>query len=170
MNPKSTRAFSLVEAAVYVGLLALVLVTVANTTLLMSRAYRELRASRHIQSSAVTALDRMVRDIRNARSVTVGASTLGVTPGVLTLETTTATGSPQTFQFYISNGALRMKQDGGDIGPLTLPGVSVSSLIFRHFVTAVSQAVKIELTLSSGTGSSTRIANFYSTARLRGSY
>lgn len=155
---------------IYVALLALVMVATVSMLLGMSRAYGYLKLSRHIQSSAVTALDRVVRDIRNARSVNGPQSVLDASPGALTLNTTTATGSPQTFQFYVSGGALRVKQDGGDLGPLTLPDVTVGNLIFRQMNTGISQAVKIELTLSAGAGSTTHSANFYATALLRDSY
>ncbi|GEM_PF-216145 len=166
----SCAGFSLVEAIIYIGLLILILVAVVNMILLMGRSYTYLKLSRHIQTSAVTALDRMVRDIRNAQSVDVGQSTLGTSPGILTLNTTTSTGTPQTLQFYVSGGTLRLKQNGGDVGPLTLPDVTVGGLIFRRITTGISQAVKIDLTLQTGVGSSVHSANFYGTAILRDSY
>ncbi|MDO8590465.1 MAG: prepilin-type N-terminal cleavage/methylation domain-containing protein [bacterium] len=161
-----SRGFSLVEMIIYVGLLALILVSLVNMLLGMSRAYGYLKFSQHIQTSAVIALDRMVRDIRNAESVSVPESVLDTSPGILTLNTTTATSSLQTLQFFVSNGALRVKQDGGDLGPLTLPDVTVDNLVFRQMNTGISEAVKIDLTLSSGT----HTANFYATALLRDSY
>lgn len=164
------KGFTLVEVIIYVGLLAMVLVAVVNMFVLMGTSYNFLKLSRHMQTSATTAVDRMVRDIRNAQSINIAQSTLGTSPGVLTLNTTTAADTPQTLQFYVSSGILRVKQDGGDIGPVTLPDVTISSLIFRQISTGVSQAVKIELSLSAGTGPSTRSANFYSTAVLRDSY
>ena len=166
----SRAGFSLVEMMVYVALLTVILVAVVNMLLVMSRAYSFYKVSRRLQSSAVFALDRMVRDIRNSRNVDLSASALGVSPGVLTLNTTQATGTPETLQFYVSNDVLRLKQDSGDIGPLTIDGVTVRSLVFRHMNTGISQAVKIELTLGSGAGSFARSANFYATALLRDSY
>lgn len=160
------KGFSLIETVIYVSLLAIILVVLINTIFTMNRLYRYLNLSRHIQTSAITALDRMVRDIRDAESVNVGASTLGTSPGVLTLNTTTSSNNPQTFQFFVSNGVLIVKQDEVDIGPLTLSDVVVDNLIFRHIVTGVSKAVKIEMTLKAGTST----ANFYATAVLRDSY
>ncbi|MSU55098.1 MAG: hypothetical protein EXS46_00985 [Candidatus Taylorbacteria bacterium] len=166
----SWRGFSLAEMVIYVGLLAFVMVAMVSMLLGMSRAYDHLKVSRHIQSSAITALDRMVRDIRNAQSVNVLGSTLGTSPGVLTINTTTATGTPQTFQFLVSNGTLRIKMDGADLGPLTLSDVTVGSLIFQQMSTGISQAIKIDLTLSAGSGAAARTAKFYATAILRDSY
>ncbi|KKU67935.1 MAG: hypothetical protein UX89_C0010G0014 [Parcubacteria group bacterium GW2011_GWA2_47_16] len=168
LNPR--RGFSLVETIIYTGLLVLILVAVINMMLLMSHSYNYLKLSRHIQVSAVTALDRMVRDIRNAQSVDVGQSTLGTSPGILTLNTSTVSGTPQTVQFYVSGGGIRVKQDGVDIGPVTLPDVTLTNLVFRQITTGISQAVKIELTLSTGVGPAARSANFYGTAILRDSY
>lgn len=164
------RGFSLVEAVIYTGLTILVLVAVVNMLLLLSRAYGQLKSSRHMQTSAVSALDRVVRDIRNSQSVDMGQSTLGVSPGVLTLNSTDTAGTAQTFQFYVLNGVLRVKKDSVDLGPLTLPDVTVSNLIFRRISTGISQAVKIDMTFTTGTGQSARSANFYGTAILRDSY
>lgn len=161
-----TRGFSLVEAVIYVGLLTLVMVSVVGMLVGMTRSYRYLKLSREMQSSAVSSLDRMVRDIRNANSVNVAQSTLNTSPGVLVLNTTTSTSSVQTLKFYVSSGVLRIMQDGGDIGPLTLSNSTVTNLVFRQISTGESQAVKIEMTLLTGT----RSANFYATAVLRDSY
>ena len=162
----SRRGFSLVEMIIYVGLLALILVSTVSMLLGMSKAYRYVKFSRQIQSSALSALDRMVRDIRNSESVNTGESVLGANPGVLTLNTTTATSSPEILQFFVSNGTLRVKRDGGDLGSLTLSDVTVSNLVFQQMNTGVSQSVKMEMTLTSGTYT----ANFYATAVLRDSY
>ena len=166
----SRQGFSLIEAIIYVGLAILVMVAVVNMLLLLSRAYGQLKSSRHMQTSAITALDRVIRDIRNAQSIDVGQSTLGASPGVLTLNSTNLSGTAEVFQFYILNGALRVKKDTVDLGPLTLPDVTVSNLIFRQISTGISQAVKIEITLGTGAGQSARSANFYGTAILRDSY
>jgi|SRR3989338_516846 len=163
------RGFSLVEAIIYIGLLVLILVAVINMMLLMSRSYNFLKASRHMQISAITALDRMVREIRNAQSIDIGQSAFGTDVGVLTLNTTTVAGVSQTIQFYL-DGAVRLKLDGVDIGPMTLPDVTVMGLTFRQITTGISQAVKIELSLLTGVLPSTRLSNFYGTAILRDSY
>jgi type II secretory pathway pseudopilin PulG len=165
-SPTRRKGFSLVETVVYIGMVIVILVALVNMLLSMSRAYGYLKYSRHLQSSATASVDRMARDIRNSVSIDVVQSTLDSNPGILTLNTTTEAGAAQTFQYYISSGVIHVKQDGVDLGPLTLPDVTVNSLIFRKIETGISQAVKIEMTLTAGT----RTANFYDTAILRGSY
>lgn len=164
------RGFSLVETIIYIGLLILIIVAVVNMLIGMSKAYGFMRLSTHIQTSSIDSLDRVVREIRNAKSVDVANSTLGTSPGVLTLNSTDDAGNAMTYQFYISGGVLRMKQNGIDQGPLTLPDVTVGNLVFRKMTTGVSQAVKIDMTLTAGSGSMTRTAKFYGTAILRDSY
>lgn len=166
----SCAGFSLVESLIYIGLLVLIIVAIISMLLIMGRSYNYLKSSRHIQTSAVTVVDRIIREVRNAQSINIGQSTLGASPGILTLNTTTVSGTPQTVQFYVSGGVVRVKQDGVDVGPLTLPDVNLNSLIFRQITTGISQAIKIELALETGVGSSTRSANFYGTAILRDSY
>ena len=167
---KAFRGFSLVEVLLYAGLFSLLLVSMVGMIIGMSRAYSYLSFSKRIQTSAITAVDRMVRDIRSAESVNQSQSAFGVSPGVLTINTTAMASSSQTIQFFVSSGVLRVKSGGVDVGPLTLPGVTVSNLIFRHMNSGISEAVKIELTLTVGTGPTMRTANFYATALLRDSY
>ncbi len=166
----SCAGFSLVETIIYIGLLILIIVAVVNMLIGMSKAYGFMRLSTQIQTSAIDSLDRVVREIRNAKSVDTAGSTLGTSPGVLTLNSTDDTGSAVTYQFLVSGGVLRIKQNGVDQGPLTLPNVTVSNLVFQRMATGVSQAVKIEMTLVAGSGSMTRTAKFYGTAILRDSY
>ncbi|MCR4311065.1 MAG: hypothetical protein NUV54_00630 [Candidatus Taylorbacteria bacterium] len=164
------KGFSLVETVIYLGLLVLIMISIVSMIIGMSRAYSFLKQSVRIQSSAVTSLDKMIREMRNAKSVDLANSTLDTSPGVLTLNTTTDAGADQTIQFYAQNGVLRIKKDEVDQGPLSLTGVTFSSLLFRHITTGISEAVKIELVLSAGQGSSERSAPFYGTAILRDSY
>src|SRR3989344_3684025 len=121
------RAFSLVEMLIYAAILALALVIIAQ--------------------SGASAFDRLTRDIRQSQSINVAGSTLGAHPGKLILNTSTASGTPATLEFYVESGALNVKQDSVFLGALTSPKVAVSNLIFRSISTAESSGVKIELSL-----------------------
>jgi len=160
------KGFSLVETLIYIGLLAMIIASLVGMLVNMSRAYKQIKISRQVQTSAVSALDRIVRDIRNAESVDLTQSSLNTNPGILALNTTDAGNSPQVLKFFISSGVLRMSQGGSDLGPITMSNTIVSNLVFRLMNTGISEAVKIEMTLISGGKS----GNFYATATLRDSY
>ncbi|MBI4136129.1 MAG: prepilin-type N-terminal cleavage/methylation domain-containing protein [Candidatus Vogelbacteria bacterium] len=163
------KGYTLVEAIIYVAILAILAVTFISLLFTMVQAYTEFRLARDLVSSAALGLERVGRETRQAASVDP-ASTLGSHPGRLLLNTTNESGAPKTVDFYLSAGALMIK-DGAALAASTTSGlVTVDNLVFRQINTAESQAVKVELTLSASRGSLTRTEKFYDTAVLRGSY
>ena len=161
---------TMIEIVIYSVLLAIIVAAVVSLLITLGSTYRSLQSTETIGTSAQTALERMTREIRAATSVDMGQSTLDLSPGQLTLNTLDDSGSATTIQFFVLNGAIRVKEAGVDSGPLTSASVRVSNLIFRRSTTAQSQAVKIELTLESGEGVAFASHLFYATIVLRGSY
>ena len=164
------RGISLVETLLYTAILSIVLLVVAETLIAVTRSSGNLRAAQRIERDAGFALERMVREIRDAEAVDAAGSTLGAHPGVLALNATTVSGSPRAVLFYLENGVVYLKEDGVVVGPLSSAQTSAANLVFRRIPTGRSEGVKIELTLSSGDGSAARSENFYATAVLRDSY
>jgi hypothetical protein len=101
--------------------------------------------------------------------VNVAQSTLNSSNGKLNLATE-KNGSDTTVEFALAGGAVTLTQGGSYVGALTPSTASTTNLTFRLITTAVSQAVKVEMTVQSGTGTAMRSANFYDTVVLRGSY
>ncbi|MCX6701944.1 MAG: prepilin-type N-terminal cleavage/methylation domain-containing protein [Candidatus Zambryskibacteria bacterium] len=164
------KGFSLVEMLLYISILTVILTVIANALYSLNRSYRVIQSAEIIESSAITSLDRMVREIRDASSVDNLQSTFNTSPGVLTLNTTDDSGANMTIQFFVSNQIVRVKENGVDIGPLTDFSTRVTNLVFRFITTAQSKALKIEMTIESGQGLNYKSKKFYSTAVLRGSY
>lgn len=163
------RGFSLIEVIVYIAILAVLSTFAVNTLLLIHSSLAEIRVTRALNASAAVAVERMIRVIRDGRSVNIGASTFGSSPGVLAL---TGSESPAlTHRFSVSGKALLLESGSNPAVRLTPSGVLVENLVFR-LVTAstTSQAIKVELTLAASTGKATTTQNFYGTAVLRNSY
>jgi len=175
MNQKlqklNSSGFSLIETLVYVSILVVILIAVINTALIMSRSYGELSASRNINSSVVSALERITREVRWAYDVDNSQSTLNVHPGSLTLSTTNYFGESSTVEFYLEDGVLKIKEGGVYKGVLTSPNVQVVNLVFRPVSSGRSQMIKVEITLE-GVVRRGRIRSetFYDSVVLRGSY
>lgn len=166
----STRGLSLVETLLYVALLALSLLVVMQTLLALTRSFAVFRAAARIEQSAALSLERVVREVRDAQSISDAESVFGAHPGRLLLNTTTTTGAARTVLFSVSGGALMLTEDGAITGSLTGSTTNVSNLVFRKVTTGRSTGVKIEMTLSAGSGFAARSENFYVTAVLRDSY
>ena len=164
------RGFTLVEMVVYTAMLVVILLIIVSFIVSFGKAYNVLKSTIHINNSAIVSFERMVREIRLASNVDTAASILDTHPGRLALTTTDASGAPITLEFYINSGALMLRQEGVDVGPLTRSDVTITNLVFRSFSNGRSEAVKVEVTLESVVADTTKVKNFYGSAVLRESY
>ena len=149
---KMKKGFSLVEMIVYVALLAVIFIVVVNSLMAIMSSYNSIKSAKDIENSAMLGLDRMERDIKNATSIT--AISTSTDPNSITLDT--------GVQFYVATGTLSVNENGVYSGPLSVSGVTVTSLLFYPITTANSKAVRIQMTING--------KNFYDTAVMRGSY
>lgn len=161
------KGFSLIEILVYSAIFAVVLILIVGTALGLSRAYGGFSARAALEQDGALVLERLTREVREARGVDTGASTLGVNPSMLVLTKADGMG---TTRFSVSGGALRFADNGIEQGALTGNKVSVASFVARRMTTGRSEGVKIELTLHAGEGAASTTRNFYATTLLRDSY
>ena len=167
-NKKKYSGFSLVEIIIYVALLAVLIGAITWSIGSILHTYNRMKDERDIESSAIVSMDRMIKEIRNAKSVDLANSATSMPNGYLTLNGFDSVGSSTSIKFYLLNNRVYVDQAGVQLGPLTLENISVSSLVFRYFANASSTGVKIELGLQSS--SSTPVNYFYDSAVLRNSY
>lgn len=164
MHSRTTNGFSLLELLVYVTILSATSILVVGVLLSLARSYGSLSVSKSIHRSAAVSLERLVREIRDASSITTAQSTFSEHPGVLVLETDVS-GVESTVGFSVVDGALVVSQGGMSQGALTEPLVEVDSLIFRSFNEGVG--VKVELELTGTRGSISKTESFEVSALLR---
>ena len=164
------RGFTLVEMIIYVAFFTMLSVLAINATIMVMKSFYTLRINQSISQSATTALERMSREIRNAYNIDTANSTLGTSPGRLTLLTKDALGALTAVEFYTTAGnQINMKVGGVDQGSLMTKTVTVTNLVFRSITTANSKAVKIEMTLTDYRSGISKTVKYYDTIVLRGS-
>ena len=88
MTPYSKKGFSLIEMLIYIAVVSLMMILLVNTVLSIINAYSDLRLARNIETSATVSFDRMIREIRGAKSVDMINTTFGGSPGRPALNTT----------------------------------------------------------------------------------
>lgn len=173
-RPTTRGGYTLIEMLFYVFLLSLILLVVINVLVLIINSQKNLKASKNIENAAVISLERIVREIRNAKSLDLLNSNLNTTSGTITgtlqLNTTDDAGNPKTVHFFASSTVLSMKENESYTGPITPPNVSLTSLVFRQIDSGNTQAVKVDLTFQSGQGNYQKTVPFYTTAIIRGTY
>lgn len=167
----SRRGVSLIEVIVYVAIFAVLSALTVNILLSISQALTAIRVTRAFNGTAAVAMERMIREIRQARDIVEGESTLGASPGVLTLDTYVDPGGNTKIKrkFSISGGALTLQEGSNPSIPFTA-GVTIANLTFWSTGAPSSQAVRVELALTAGSGKYMKQQTFYGTAVLRGSY
>ena len=169
-SSKLEVGFTLIELLVYTLLLVILVSVTADALYAFAMQWRHISAEEALEQAAEGTLGVLVRDIRGASSINTSASTFDVSPGVLSLSTTDASGTAETLLFSLSNGALHLYKNGVDAGALSPSSATITSLIFRKIATSNSSAIKIEEQVVSGTSTYARSRSFYETAVVRGSY
>lgn len=170
LRGRYSAGFTLLEMVLYAAALGATAVISINATLLMTKTFVQLRISRDLNSSAVTVLERVTREIREAYAIDLGASSLGVNPGRLMLQTKDSGGADTTVEFYVQQGILKVREGGIDRGALMSSSTQATSFVVRSTSNTLSDAVKIDLTLTGTRGSVSKTRNFFTTVVLRGSY
>lgn len=171
MRNSKQKGYSIIEMVVYLSIFAIMSVVVINSFIVILKSFNTSRINRNLLESGSIAMERIGREIRETKTINVANSTFGTNPGILQLDSLNVTGYPDSvIRFVVSNGALNIYENGVLIGNLLGQNVTVSSLIFRRMTNTNSEAIKIEMTLQTVSGNTTRLENFYSTVVLRGLY
>jgi len=170
-NKKSKqKGFSLVEMIIYIAITSLVMIVIVDVILTVSRSNKQSVVYNNVKNSAISSLEKIVRETRSSISIDVGQSVFDSEDGALFLNSKDQNGDPKTIKFYIENDLLVVDVNGARFGPLTTNGTKVSGIIFNLFDTGNSKAVKIKIGIEGEKNGFTKNEDFYSTVVLRGSY
>lgn len=171
-GPSRHAGLTILEAVVYISILAIVSVAIVSVLLDLGTAYNRSRSKRLANTNGAAAMERMIREIRLANDIDFVTSVLNAHPGALALDTVMSSSdtTPTTRRFSIQNDTLMLQEGGGAAAPLTA-GVRVTNLVFSSTTTPFfSLAVHIAFTVESGSGKLKVSIPFSDTAILRGSY
>jgi Tfp pilus assembly protein FimT len=158
MRTQGKNGYSLVEILVYLAIFTALSILVINSFMSVLSTFSVTNMNRKILESGSTSMDRITREIRQAKLADVGtAGTL-----VLTGDTTT--------KIAKENGSLNFYKNNVLQGNLLGQKLSVTNLSFSQITTAKSMAVKIIMTLQYSDGKNIKSENFYDTIILRGGY
>lgn len=164
------KGFTLVEVVLYMTFVAFFSIVAINGVMTLTRVFAEFHVTRDMNSTAVTIMDRINREIRLAYDVDQGQSSLATNPGVLFLNTT-ATTTDTNIEFSVDAGRVKVREGGVDAGYLGSQHVNVDILIFDIIANTYSQAIKTRLELTANfSNGDTKTRTFYSTTILRGGY
>lgn len=163
---KNNKGFTLAEILVYIAIFTVISVAVINSYVVILSSFSSTRTARDLLESGNTAMERISREIRQAKSIDV-TNSVGT---VFQMNSTDSSNNPEVVKFYVLSGALNLYYNNVLDGNLLGQNISITSLVFRRITTTQGEAVKIEMTLQDLKSKTLRSENFYDTVILRGEY
>ncbi|MEK7545907.1 MAG: prepilin-type N-terminal cleavage/methylation domain-containing protein [Patescibacteria group bacterium] len=122
------KGFTLLEFIIYFALISIVISAITLFALDVIRTRAKTAVIAEVEQNMRFGMQRMLRTVRQASKLNVGASTFNSDSGVLSVDMPSASNTPTVFD--LSGGAVRMKEGSGPATPLTTPRVNVTSLRF----------------------------------------
>ncbi|MDP2641515.1 MAG: type II secretion system protein [Candidatus Yanofskybacteria bacterium] len=139
------KGFTILEFLVYATILVLVLFAIGSFLLWTVRVHMKAEAMRETRISSERVLERMGREIREAKSIYTPTSVYAEHPGQLSLETSKyALAGDQTsyIDFFLCESRLCLKKEGEIPIALSPAALEITRLVFSQID---SGSVRIEL-------------------------
>ena len=155
--------YTLVELLFYIALFSVLSLTVINSLVTMTKAFKETTIKIELKQGG-DILERMSREIRYA----VGINTISASD--LKLNTKDDVGADKTVRFLLSGTNVQFFENDVLTGNLNSPNMTVTALTFTQITTTAGNAVKIALIIKSNNDALNRTETFYNTVVLRGDY
>ena len=175
---KREKGFSIIEIIIYLAIFAFVSIFVVNSLIVSMSSFSSTHTNHLLMESGLSSMDRISREIRQASSVDIGNSSLGVNPGILQLNTTDGAGKviavkikkETDLSLNIYKSVYTSPINLVLVGNLLNSSIVIDNLIFRRIDTVAGEGVKIEMTLRDSKSKNNKTEKFYDTVILRGSY
>ena len=164
------RGFSIIEALLYVVLLAIVTSVIVQMLISLSGVYKNIKLTRELESSGTIVMESILSEVRNASNVVLAESVFGVDLGTLTLSGIDPNDVAYELSFDVSSSTVRVAKDGATPIALSSMSATTSILTFTYVSNSHAQGVRVILQMSGVAGSSYQNKKFYGFAVLRGSY
>lgn len=128
----STRGVSLIEGIIYVAIFMIVFLVVVQLIVNTQNAFVKARYRRAVHEQGTAALDRIIREIRLAKSVDASQSSMDVNPGTLVLNTVVSDtdATPIIRKFFIQNSAIMLQEGVSSAVPMT-SNIRVTNFVFH---------------------------------------
>lgn len=132
---KNTRGFSLIEAVVYIGLIAIIVSTAIYFLTNIFNVYGKIYAQKEVAKNIQSTLDTIIHEIKFGKSIYTSTSVFASDSGQISIKTNQnpPTGETVTFiDFYLDNGRIYMKKESQNALPLTSNQVKINILRFTN--------------------------------------
>jgi len=160
---KASKGFTLLEFILYFALISIVITAITIFALDVIRTRAKTAVIAEVEQNMRFGLQRVLRTVRQATKLNVGASSFDSATGTLSVDMSSASNTPTVFD--LSGGALRMKEGSGPATPLTSSRVNVTSLRFtKDSVAGNNDAITAVITVAFTSDNPDRIFAYVATA------
>lgn len=160
------KGFSIIELIVYLAIFTAMSVVVINSFIIVLSTFSTIRTNQDLLDSGSVSMDRISREIRQAKSIDVVNST----SDTLQLNSTNSSGDNVVIKFKKDGILLNLYEDGNIVGNLLAQNIILNSISFDRISTGKSEGVKIKMILQDSRSKANKTENFYDTVVLRGGY
>ncbi|MFH1632228.1 MAG: type II secretion system protein [bacterium] len=130
------KGFTLVETLVYIGLIAIIIASVAVFLTKLGQVRIKTLVISEVEMNARLVFDRLVEAARHAEAINIGASTFDSDPGVISFDMVDAGEDPTIFSLTADNGNFQVNIAGAGNTPITTDSVSISNLVFTNLTSS----------------------------------
>lgn len=173
-NKKLDKGFSLIEAVVYVALLGVISIFIANSVIFLVQAYARARAEREVLANARSIANYLATKIASSQEIYGFTSQFDRDAGQLSLVSAMAPTVGHTTgytDFWADNGVAYMREEGGVITPLSAATVRVTILRFERIIQTVGrESVRMTIRIDAASQKFPASATLITTTVLRGNY
>lgn len=143
---RAAEGFTLLEFMIYFALIAVVVGAITTFSIDVIRTRSKTAVIAEVEQNMRFGMQRILRTVRQASKLNVGASTFNDDNGVLSVDMVAASNTPTVFD--LSGGVLRIKEGSAPAAPLTSPLVTVTKLRFaKDNLGGNNNAVTTEMTV-----------------------
>lgn len=168
------QGVTLLEIIIYIALLGMISIFIANFLIQVVHAYQRARAEREVLSNGRLAIETMNKDIMQAAEIYTSTSKFNNNTGQISLIMNTdslAEHTAQYIDYYVDNGRLWARHEGQNAIPITASSVQVTQFRVEQISQKLNrEAIKITLTLNFAQTKFATSITLNSTTALRGSY
>lgn len=173
---KFSKGFTLIELIVYVAILGLISIFIADNLSQIVFAFNKARAEREVINNARISIETITKEIQEASLVYAPSSVFNSTTSQISLLTTNSPSAGHSEGYadiYTDNGRLYLKKEGSSALAITSNRVTVTQFRAEHIIQALNREdIKIILTVIYNTTSAklASSATFNASVALRGAY
>ncbi len=155
--------YTILELIFYIALFTILTITVVNSMIIMTKAFRETSVQRDL-SEGGSVMERISREARMANDIS------SISSSDLKLNTTDNMGAAKTVEFVLTGSDVQLLENNILTGNLNTPDISLTGLSFTQITSLKGKSIKIFFTINSTHDLSARSESFYDTVVLRGNY